>query len=210
MVKLALRAQLNNLSKPFHFVSVARNTVPGMARALAGLRRGTSRVKEVPRTRFNGTVSPHRVFDAFNVPLDDIKKIKNAVPGATVNDTAITIVGGALRRYLAERMNPPVNCVITNVPGPSIPLYNTGAKMVANYGTGPVGDGLGLFHAIGSYCGQFMISATSCRRMIPDPQFYRQCLQDSFVELRAAASKVRIGPKAGTGARAKPRSRAKA
>ena len=28
--------------------------------------------------------------------------------------------------------------VITNVPGPPIPLYSTGAQMVANFGTGPV------------------------------------------------------------------------
>jgi hypothetical protein len=49
-----------------------------------------------------------------------------------------------------------------------------------------VQDGLGLFHVIGSYCGQFVISATSCRVMMPDPAFYRQCLQDSFDELLAA------------------------
>jgi hypothetical protein len=60
--------------------------------------------------------------------------------------------------------------------------------MVANYGTGPVQDGLGLFHVISSYCGQFVISATSCRVMMPDPAFYRQCLRDSFDELLAAAT----------------------
>jgi len=282
-VELMLRSSLNNIRKPFNFLSVARNTVPGMAKAAAQLSRGNlSRVKNIPRTRFNGSVSPHRVFDAINVPLDDIKKIKNVVPGATVNDTAICIVAGAMRKYLAahdelpeeslaamapinvrsdkdkaggnivatmtvsmrsdiedpmerlqavheassnakelsnaigakamtdytqfipsmltaeaarlssrlglaNRMNPQFNCVITNVPGPPIPLFSTGAKLVANYGTGPIGDGLGLFHAIGSYCGQFMISATSCRVMMPDPAFYRQCLQDSFDDMLSAA-----------------------
>jgi diacylglycerol O-acyltransferase / wax synthase len=47
---------------------------------------------------------------------------------------------------------------------------------------------LGLFHVIGSYCGQFVISATSCRVMMPDPAFYRECLQDSFDELLAATN----------------------
>jgi WS/DGAT/MGAT family acyltransferase len=255
-----------------------------LAKVVAGLSKGQlSRVKNIPRTRFNGSVSPHRVFDAINVPLDDVKKIKNSVPGATVNDVAITIVGGALHKYLKahdelpehslaamapvnvrsdkdktggnivasmtvqvrsdiaeplarleavhessskakeltnaigaktmtdysqfipatltaqaarlasrwglmNRMSPQFNCVITNVPGPPIPLYNTGAKMVANYGTGPVQDGLGLFHVISSYCGQFVISATSCRVMMPDPAFYRECLQASFDELLAAAN----------------------
>lgn len=281
-LELVLRAQWNNLSKPFHFLGVARNTVPALAKVAAGLTLGKlDRVKNVPRTRFNGKVSPHRVFDAINIPLDEVKAIKNAVPGATVNDAAITIVGGALRRYLQahdelpaaslaamapvnvrtdqdetggnivssmtvkvrsdiedplqrlqavhkasesakelsnaigartmtdytqfipsiltaeaarlasrlgllNRRSPTYNCVITNVPGPSVPLYSTGAKMVASYGTGPVLDGLGLFHALGSYCGQFMISATSCRAMMPDPAFYRECMQQSFEELRDA------------------------
>ena len=283
-LELLIRSQVNNVRKPFHFLSVARNTVPGMAKAVAGLSKGSlTRVKDIPRTRFNEKVSPHRVFDAINVPLDDVKKIKNSIAGATVNDTAITIVGGALRKYLQahnelpaqslaamapvnvrsdkdkaggnivasmtvqvrsdiedplerlaavhessskakelthaigaktmtdysqfipsmltaqaarlasrwgliNRMTPQFNCVITNVPGPPIPLYNTGAKMIANYGTGPVQDGLGLFHVISSYCGQFVISATSCRVIMPDPAFYRQCLLESFEELLAAAT----------------------
>ena len=43
--------------------------------------------------------------------------------------------------------------------------------MLCTYCTGPVRDGPGLFHARGSYCGQFMISPTSCRDMIADPAF---------------------------------------
>ena len=53
--------------------------------------------------------------------------------------------------------------------------------------TGPVGNGLGLFQTIGSCCAQFMTSATRCRVMVSDPVFSRQCLQDSFDELLAAA-----------------------
>ena len=300
-VELLLRSQINNIRKPFNMVSVARNTVPGLAKAIAGLSKGKlSRVTNIPRTRFNNSVSPHRVFDAITVRLDDVKKIKNSVPGATVNDAAITIVGGALRKYLQahdelpvqslaamapvnvrsdkdkaggnivatmtvqvrsdiedplkrlaavhdgtskakeltnaigaktmtdytqfipatltaqaarlssrwglmNRMSPQFNCVITNVPGPPIPLYNTGAKMVANFGTGPVQDGLGLFHVIGSYCGQFVVSATCCRAIMPDPDFYRQCLQDSFDELLAATAKPKAVKKSKPKKASRPR-----
>jgi len=282
-LELVLRSQLNNLRQPFRMISVARNTVPGFARAYARLRKGElHRIPDVPRTRFNAAVSAHRVFDAARFPLSDIKAIKNAVPGATVNDVAITLCGGGLRRYLeakgelpdaslvamapinvrdpsdkgtagnvvsamavllrsdiedpaqrlaavhqhaleakelanaigaksmtdytqfipstltaqaarlASRWNlmnqikPMYNCVITNVPGPQVPLYNTGAKMLSNLGTGPVLDSVGLFHVISSYCGEFSISVTSCRELMPDPDFYRQCLQDSFDALLAA------------------------
>ncbi len=282
--ELIARSTLNNIRTPLHFLSVARNTLPGFAKAAVSLGRGKlHRVKDIPRTRFNGTVSPHRVFEAINVSLDDVKAIKNSVPGATVNDAAIAIVGGAMRKYLkhhdelpetsmaamapinirtdadvnggnivsamtvkirsdiadprerlqavhegtrdakefthavgakamtdytnmmpaklvseaarlssrlglANRMSPQYNCVITNVPGPPVPIFSTGARMVASYGTGPVTDGLGLFHAIGSYCGQFVISATCCRVMMPDPEFYRECLQESFDELLASVA----------------------
>ena len=98
-------------------VSVARNTVPGIARTVAGLSKGKlSRVTNIPRTRFNNSVSPHRVFDAITVRLDDVKKIKNSVPGATVNDAAITIVGGALRKYLQAHDELPVQSLAAMAP----------------------------------------------------------------------------------------------
>jgi diacylglycerol O-acyltransferase len=285
-LELLIRAQINTLKQPFRFISVARNTVPGFAHAYTSLRKGElHRITDIPRVRFNGKVSPHRVFDAVSLPLEEIKAIKNAVPGATVNDVAIAIVGGALRAYLEakdelpeeslvamapinvrdsadkgtggnivsamavqvrsdishprerllavhegtveakaysnavgaktmtdytqfipstltaqaarlasswglmNRIKPQYNCVITNVPGPQVPLYNTGAKMLSNFGTGPVLDGVGLFHVISSYCGEFSISATSCRVMMPDPEFYRECLRDSYSALKQATLK---------------------
>jgi diacylglycerol O-acyltransferase len=53
-----------------------------------------------PRCRARASTAasrPYRVFTGINVPLADVKAIKNAVEGATVNDVAIAIVGGALR-----------------------------------------------------------------------------------------------------------------
>ena len=47
--------------------------------------------------------------------------------------------------------------------------------------------GPGLFHAIGSDCGEFMISTTSCTRMMPDTAFHRGCLQQSYDERSVAA-----------------------
>ena len=76
--------------------------------------------------------------------------------------------------------------MITNVPGPQQDLYWNRARLVANYGLGPVMDGMGIIHAIFSYCGELTITATSCRELMPDPQFYAECLQSSFDDLKAA------------------------
>ena len=53
-----------------------------------------------PATRFNGSVTPHRVFEARFHDLADFKRIKACVPKATINDVALAYVGGALRHYL--------------------------------------------------------------------------------------------------------------
>ena len=57
----------------------------------------------MPRTRFNGNVSPHRVFDGRSFSLDEIRAIKRRVDGATVNDVIVSVCGGALRRYLESK-----------------------------------------------------------------------------------------------------------
>ncbi len=87
---------------------------------------------------------------------------------------------------MADRTNPAFNCVITNVPGPQVPLFCAGAKMVAHYGLGPLFDGMGLIFPVVSYCGQITISVSSCREMLPDPEFFAQCIQGTYDDLKAA------------------------
>lgn len=136
-----------------------------------------------------------RRLTAVHESTRNAKELTNAVGAKAMTDytnfipSMLTAEAARLasRMGLANHMRPSYNCVITNVPGPPVPIFSTGAKMIASYGTGPVTDGLGLFIAIGSYCGQFMVSFTSCRAMMPDPGFYRECLQQSFDELLATA-----------------------
>ena len=60
-----------------------------------------SKLPTVPYTRFNGRVSSHRVLDACFLDLDTVKALRGASAGATLNDIAVTIFGGALREYLS-------------------------------------------------------------------------------------------------------------
>lgn len=97
----------------------------------------------------------------------------------------------AVRTYRALGLSalhaPMFNCVVTNVPGPREPLFLAGSQMVANYGLGPIFDGIGLIHAVLSYCGGITITFTSCPNMLPDPDYYEACILDAFEELAAAA-----------------------
>jgi WS/DGAT/MGAT family acyltransferase len=69
-----------------------------------------------PRTRFNGTVSAHRVFDAIVVPFERLRTTRAAVPGSTINDVVLTIVGGALRKYLRDKNELPATSLVSMIP----------------------------------------------------------------------------------------------
>ncbi len=98
---LMSRSALNNLLQPFRAAEVWSRTVPALRRAAETFRATpVDPVGPVPRTRFNGRVTPHRVFDGRRYALEDCRRIKRAVEGATINDVILTVVGGALRRYL--------------------------------------------------------------------------------------------------------------
>jgi diacylglycerol O-acyltransferase len=79
------------------------------------------------------------------------------------------------------------NTIITNVPGAPMQLYMCGAELVDSFSLGPLLPNIGLFHivysAVQNKIGTISLSFTACRDMLPDPEFYAQCLQDSFDEL---------------------------
>jgi len=105
------------------------------------------------------------------------------LPGALAGISARLIV----RTGMMSRLSPVVNTIVTNVPGPQIPLYFTKARMVMNLGMGFPADGMALLHIITSYNGRIAISITCCRDLMPDPGFYAECLEESFRELYEAA-----------------------
>ena len=103
---LLARSYLNNLVQPMRVMETIGRSLPGIAKLGVQVGKGDvslSGARPAPRTRFNAKVSAHRVFDAVPFPLADIRALKDAVPGATVNDVVLTIVGGALRTYLQGR-----------------------------------------------------------------------------------------------------------
>ncbi len=78
--------------------------------------------------------------------------------------------------------------VITNVMGPPFPLFSAGAKLVQYYCLGLLTPGGGLFHAVFSMDGTVSISVLADRGAMPDPAFYKQCIVDSFEELKNAVT----------------------
>jgi WS/DGAT/MGAT family acyltransferase len=72
--------------------------------------------RKAPETRFSGPVSPHRVMEAFGMPLSRIKRIRQKVPGSTLNDIFIAVAGGAVRKYLQAKDELPEDSLVALMP----------------------------------------------------------------------------------------------
>ena len=79
---------------------------------------------------------------------------------------------------------PTWNLVISNVPGPQIPLYCAGARLDANYPVSVITDGMGLNMTVMSYCGHLDFGLVADRDQMPDLRKVIEWLGDSLEELR--------------------------
>ena len=72
------------------------------------------------------------------------------------------------RLKLADRVNSPVNVVISNVPGPRQPLYFAGARLDAYIPVSTISDGVGLNITVHSYADRMDFGLISDRDLVPD------------------------------------------
>jgi WS/DGAT/MGAT family acyltransferase len=114
-----------------------------------------------------------------------------AVPAETLQDftqfAPPAVAARAMRMYsrlrVADRMNPPFNLIISNVPGPSDPLYSAGARLQHFYPVSAVADGQGLNMTVQSYNGNLDFGFIACRELVPDLWLMTDLLHESMQEL---------------------------
>ena len=100
-----------------------------------------------------------------------------AIPADTLQDwaefAAPRTFGLAVRMVSSLRLadSGPVihNLVISNVPGPPVPLYFIGAKIEGLYPLGPIFHGAGLNITVMSSDGKVHVGAIACRELVPQP-----------------------------------------
>jgi WS/DGAT/MGAT family acyltransferase len=165
---------------------------------------GTDRADPVERLRHihEQTASSEAIAQAIGAR--ELTDIGRHTPAATLALTSKLLPRAA---FGTGARAPLANCAITNVPGPAVPLYLNGARMTYFSAIMPIADGMGLVFAVTSYDGKIIVSPTSCREQMPDPEVFAQCVRDSFQELLAAARAKRPGtpsPKTSIRAAAKP------
>lgn len=104
--------------------------------------------------------------------VDDISDF--APPALTARAARVVFATGLLHRL------PAFNVCISNVPGPNIPVYLGGARLLANYPVSVITDGQGLNITLVGYLGQLHFGLIACRELVPDVDTLASYLVDEL------------------------------
>jgi len=135
------------------------------------------------RNQVSGMFS--RLETSIEDPADRLKAIAEANAVAKQHSSAIgatllqdwtqfaapAVFGVAMRVYASSRLGgarPVHNLVISNVPGPQLPLYMLGCEVKAMYPLGPIFHGSALNMTVMSLNGKLDVGIVSCPELLPD------------------------------------------
>jgi WS/DGAT/MGAT family acyltransferase len=119
---------------------------------------------------------PVEQLRTINAETREAKEMQNAIGADLLQDFAQfippTLFNRAMLLYsnlnLADRHRPVHNLIVSNVPGPPIPLYTAGAQVVGVYPFGPLLEGAGLNLTVLSNMGHVDFGVIACRELVPD------------------------------------------
>jgi hypothetical protein len=99
---------------------------------------------------------------------------------------------GALyaKARVADRLPAIANVTISNVPGPTVPLYMAGAKMLTNYPTSIVVHGVALNITVQTYNESLEFGLIACGEAMPEVAELARHVQAAFDEFQALPSSV--------------------
>jgi hypothetical protein len=86
-----------------------------------------------------------------------------------------------------------INLVVSNVPGPQVPLYIAGARLLAEYPIMPISENMGLSIAVTSLAGTMAFGITSDWDTLPDIEVLAEGMHEAIQELRKAAEQEAAG-----------------
>ena len=134
-----------------------------------------------------------RLFAARDV-MSGAKQVHEDIGGNTLHEwaevAAPVMFSRGMRLYerLVQGRHPPiVNLIVSNVPGPSFPLYCAGARLVSLFPLGPVLAGTGLNITVLSYLDDVGFGLIGCREIVPNIDDIAAAVPDALAELVKAA-----------------------
>jgi WS/DGAT/MGAT family acyltransferase len=149
-----------------------------------------------------GVEDPRAVYAAVHEEMRGLKESGQAVGALTLTQLADfappTIMSQAARLQARQRY---FNLVVTNVPGPQVPLYLLGRELRAIYPVVPLARNQALGVAIMSYNRQVGFGLLGDYDALPDLDAVRDALRDAIAELARAAGVPEPSGPDGSGAK---------
>ncbi len=152
---------------------------------------------------------PVEQLKTINAETREAKEMQNAIGADMLQDFAQfvppTLFNRAMRLYsnlnLADRHRPVHNLIVSNVPGPPIPLYTAGARVAGVYPFGPLLEGAGLNLTVLSNMGHVDFGVIACRELVPDVWDIADGFADAVLLLKKRADEEADKPVKPTRAR---------
>ena len=136
-----------------------------------------------------GQPDPLRRLDAIRIATRRLKESNTALGADLLSSvtewtgTTLLSLGTAFQNFGRSH-----NLVVTNVPGPQLPLYLVGARLREAYPIGPLFQNQALVVALFSYAGRLFFGLTADAEALPDLADLRGDLERAFDELAGLAA----------------------
>ncbi len=139
---------------------------------------------------------PRAQLDAIHELTRNLKESKQAL-GVEMMMAAAEWTPPALLSLGAQAASGPINMIVTNVPGPQIPLYMLGAKLEACFPQVPLLENTGLGIALFSYDGKLCWGFNADYNLVPDLPVFIRAIENSFAALSESAGLRGLPPESG-------------
>jgi len=171
--------------------------VPVSVRTDAEKHAYTNRVGSILCTLATDLDDPLERLQRIHEAMSNAKRAQEAVPANLLQDwtqvTTPALISQAARiiarTKILDRLNPPFNVIISNVPGPRDSLYCAGAEMQTYYPVSAVAEGQGLNITVQSYRDHLDWGLISCRELVPDLWRFEELFAESLEELQKAVAR---------------------
>jgi diacylglycerol O-acyltransferase len=157
----------------------------------------TNRVTGVMCPLHTDLSDPLERLMAIHESMAAAKELQQAIPADVLTDftqftppalAALAARVGSMTK-IADRMRPPANLIISNVPGPRQTLYLSGGVVKHYYPVSGVAEGMGLNMTVQSYLDNLDFGLIACRELVPDLWDLCDLLPDALAELETAVAR---------------------
>ena len=125
-------------------------------------------------------------LDAIHALTQELKESRQAL-GVEMMMKVAEWTPSVLLSLGARAMSGPINTIVTNVPGPQVPLYFQGARVRAFYPMVPLMEGMGLGIAVTSYAGTMNFGFNADPDIVPDLERFVALMQRALERVASEA-----------------------